>query len=185
MKIKAIALSIISVVGIVASNHASATTNMFDPSVSTTGVADGSSIRLDATLNDVFGQAEPWTMQVYAEVGQCLRLFVPTTSFDSELTVIAPNGSVFRDDDGGGSNRPLVKIASAPNKGWYTVHVAHYAGAAITANFGLLYGRYAAGNVNCAGGTIPVSAFSTPENVKDESDVGPVIAPRANSPGAE
>ena len=94
-------------------------------------------------------------MQLYAGVGECLRLFVSSTAFDSELTVISPNGSVYRDDDSGGSLRPLVQIANAPSQGWYTVQVAHFNGQPINANFTLLYGRYTAGNANCAIPTQP------------------------------
>ena len=89
-----------------------------------------------------------------------------------------PNGSVYRDDDGGGSLRPLVKIASTPNSGWYTVQVAHYLGAPTNANFTLKYGRYNAGNINCSGGTVPVSSGIEPGAYKAQS-VAPVVAPKA------
>ncbi len=183
MKTKLIALSALSMLSVFASNHVNAT-NLFDPSVSTTTVADGSSVRLDGTLNDTNGNSQPWTAELYAAPGECVRFFVTSTNFDSELTVIAPDGTVFRDDDGGGLQRPLVKIAGAPSQGWYTVQVAHYNGAAMNSNFTLMYGRYSAGNVNCSGGTVPtLSAFSAaPEVFKDESVIGPVAPKRVNAP---
>jgi hypothetical protein len=137
MKAKLLAFFILSMANALAPNPANAT-NLFDPSVSTTTTIDGSSVRLDGTLNDTNGNSQPWTAELYAAPGECVRLFVNSTNFDSELTVIAPNGNVYRDDDSGGSNRPLVKIASAPNSGWYTVQVAHFNGAAMNSNFTLL-----------------------------------------------
>lgn len=183
MKTKLIALSALTMLSVVASNYANAT-NLFDPSVSATTFLDASSVRLDGTLNDTNGNAQPWTAEFYAAPGECVRFFVTSTAFDSELTVIAPNGTVFRDDDGGGLLRPLVKIASAPSQGWYTVQVAHFAGAAMNSNFTLLYGRYSAGNVNCSGGTIPAASalLAAPEVFKDQSVVGPVAPKHVNAP---
>ncbi len=183
-------LSAISIAGALVSSNASATTNLFDPSVSTTTILDGSSVRLDGTLHDTNSNTNPWIIQVYSTAGQCLRLFVSSTSFDSKLVVIAPNGQVYRDDDAGGSLRPLVKIASAPVSGWYTVQVAHTFGFPVNNNFTLLYGRYTAGNINCVGGTgalgISSGAAATLETeAKDPLDFGPETQPRPNSPGGE
>lgn len=144
-------------------------TNLFNPQgPSPTTALDGASIRLDGTLNDTNGNSQPWTAELYAGAGQCLRLFVTSTAFDSELTVVAPNGTVYRDDDSGGSLRPLVKVASAPIRGWYTVQVASYSGAPTNANFTLLYGTYTAGNPNCANGTTPV--FSNENGMRQTKD---------------
>lgn len=182
MKTKILALSVLSMLSALASNQVNAT-NLFDPSVSTTTILDGSSVQLDGTLNDTNGNSQPWTAELFAGAGECVRLFVISTAFDSKLTVIAPNGVVYRNDDGGGSLRPLVKIASAPNRGWYTVQVAHFTGAPMNANFTLLYGRYSAGNVNCSGGTSPliVNSFET-EGFKDDSGVAPVAPRGPNAP---
>ena len=152
-------------------------TNLFDPTVSSTTVLDGSSIELDGTLHDTNGNPAPWVAELYAGVGECVRLFVTTTAFDAKLTVIAPNGTVYRDDDGGGSLRPLVKIASAPVQGWYTVQVAHWAGQPQNANFTLLYGRYTAGNPNCANPTPPFARTRGDEAMKDPSLV-PAAQPK-------
>lgn len=128
-------------------------------------------------------QSQPWTVSVYSTQGQCLRLFVSSTAFDSELVVIAPNGAVYRDDDSGGSNRPLVKIASAPNTGWYTVQVGHHSGTPTVANFTLLYGRYNAGNPNCWGETVPLSSAAAA--AASSKSVVPETLPKAGSPAAE
>lgn len=184
MNTKILALSALSMLSAFASTQASAT-NLFDPTVSATTIADGSSVRLDGTIHSFGPSAGVWTADVFAAPGECLRLFVSSTSFDSELTVIAPNGSVYRNDDGGGSLRPLVKIAGAPNNGWYTVHVGQFSGTPTEANFTLLYGRYSAGNVNCSGGTAPFSASALSiEPPKDALTATPAAAPRANTPGA-
>ena len=188
LKIKMVAvLSAMSIAGAMVSSNAIATTNLYDPSVSTTTVLDGSSVRLDGTLHDTNSNTNPWTIQVYSTAGHCLRLFVSSTFFDSKMVVIAPNGLVYRDDDSGGSLRPLVKIANAPVTGWYTVQVAHWLGAPMNNNFTLLYGRYTAGNPNCFGETISLQpeAAAAETAAKDPLDIGPVTPPRPNSPGGE
>jgi hypothetical protein len=151
-------------------------TNLFDPSVSSTSVLDGSSIELDGTLHDTNGNPAPWVAELYAGVGECVRFFVTTTAFDAKLVVVAPNGTVWRDDDSGGSLRPLVKIASAPVQGWYTVQVAHWAGLPQNANFTLLYGRYTAGNVNCANPTSPFGR--TRDDIAKDPALAPATAPK-------
>jgi hypothetical protein len=184
MKFKMLVLSAMSILGGLTSIHANAT-NIWDPSLSATTILDGSSIRLDGTILASGGvNHQPWTIDVYASQGQCLRLFVGLEDADSELVVVAPNGTVYRNDDvnGAADRRPLVKIPSAPNSGWYTVHVSPFNGAALNYNFALWYGRYSAGNINCAGGTAPFSASSAAPTIKDESDVGPIKAPSPNSP---
>jgi hypothetical protein len=157
-------------------------TNLFDPSVSSTSVLDGSSIELDGTLHDTNGNAEPWVVEVYAGVGECVRLFVTTTAFDAKLTVVAPNGTVYRDDDGGGMLRPLVKIGSAPVQGWYTVQVAHWSGLPQNANFTLLYGRYTAGNANCTNPTQPFARTRGDSPMKDVTTEAPPAAKDPDAP---
>ena len=155
-------------ISITAPNYANAG-GLFDPSLSSTTVIDGSSVLIYGTVLSNSGSAMPWTEQIFARAGECLRVFVPTTTFDSELTVIAPNGTVWRNDDGGGSLRPLVKINGAPNTGWYTVQVAHYAGSGIINDFGLYYGRYLRNNINCSGATSPMSISGLADAPKDPS----------------
>ena len=130
-------------------------TNLFNPVVSTTSVLDGASIELDGTLNDTGANSQPWVAELFAGIGECVRFFVTSTAFDAKLTVITPNGTIFRDDDSGGSLRPLVEINGAPVSGWYTVQVAQFAGQPQNANFALLYGRYNVNNPNCSTPTSP------------------------------
>jgi hypothetical protein len=162
------ALSVLASLGVFACLQAGAATNMFDATVSTATKLDATAVTINGTLHDTNGNTQPWTTQVYAQPGECLRLFVTSTNFDAKLTVIAPNGVVFRDDDSGGSLRPLVKIASAPNFGWYTVQVAHFNGVPLTSDFTMKYGRYNNGNPNCATPTGPLSQpGAAPESMKD------------------
>ena len=163
--------------GILATGQADAT-NLFNPVVSTTSVLAGTSIELDGTLNDTGVNSQPWVAELYAGIGECVRFFVTTTAFDAKLTVITPNGTIFRDDDSGGSLRPLVEINGAPVSGWYTVQVGHFAGQPQNANFALLYGRYNVNNPNC--GT-PTSPFS---QVNDGVQAAKESAPEAAVPAA-
>ena len=159
MKANPFALSIIASLGILASMQAGAATNLFDPTVTTATKLNAGAVTLNGTLHDTNGVAQPWTTQVYAQPGECMRLSITTTAFDAKMEVVAPPGEVFRDDDSGGSLRPLVEIASAPNFGWYTVQVAQFAGTPVTADFTLKYGRYNNGNPNCA---VPTSPLAQP-----------------------
>ena len=99
----------------------------------------------------------PWEIQVGAESGNCVRLETTGSGgVDLEIVAVSPSGQVYRDDDGGTGNEALVKIAPA-ERGWYTVQVSTFNGAAVSANFTLLYGRYgSAGNINCDAPTTPV-----------------------------
>jgi hypothetical protein len=133
-----------------------AATDLYDPTVSTTTTLNGSSIVLSGTLNDTNGNPEPWTAELFADVGECVRLFVSSSDFTAQLTVLSPDGSANRDSNIGGTHRPLVRIASAPVRGWYTVHVSQQSGFPTIGNFTLKYGRYNAGNPNCNGAPGPI-----------------------------
>jgi hypothetical protein len=168
--------------------------NIFDPSVSASATINTSAVRLDGTIHSFNASANVWTIDVFANVGECVRLDLNVEPADMELVVVAPNGSVFRNDDRNGAldRRPLVKIASAPNNGWYTVHVSQFAGTATEGNFTLLYGRYTAGNANCGTPTpASVTAEAAAMGVTDEEAAslstkgeGAVEAPRAGTPGS-
>jgi len=164
---------------------ATASTELFDNTVSACTTANCSSLVLPATLLS-FGtvSAGNWVANVFATPGQCVRLDVVTQGTDLEMVVVAPNGIVFRNDDRAvGDLRPLVKIGSAPNNGWYTVHLSHFLGSSVSANFTLLYGRYTAGNLNCSVPTPPLGpAALAPEDLKPDSGVS---IPRPGAPGSE
>lgn len=128
-----------------------AATDLYDPTVSTTTTLNGSTVALSGTLNDTNFNPEPWTAQLFADINECVRLFVSTTEFDAKISVLSPDGTAWRDDNTGGQRRPLVRIPMTTVRGWYTVQVAHFSGLPTIANFTLKYGRYNLGNPNCDG----------------------------------
>jgi hypothetical protein len=76
-----------------------------------------------------------------------------------EIIVVAPNGTVFRNDDRSRTDRrPLVKIGPAPTPGWYRVVVTQFEGTPIEVDTVMMYGRYSAGNPNCNNPTAPLAA---------------------------
>jgi hypothetical protein len=173
--------------------------SIFDDSISTCTADNCSSLRVPATVFAFGPSAGTFTIDAFATPDQCVRFDLispPHPAPDMELVVIAPNGTVFRSDDRNGAvdRRPLVKIASAPNNGWYTVHVSQYAGAATETNIVLLYGRYPGGNPNCATPTVPLmvnqltldaAGLEDAEKLEDaQTTASPVPAPRAGQPGA-
>jgi hypothetical protein len=157
---------------------------IFDDSVSSCTGGNCSSLRLPGTVLSFGPSANAWVENLFAAPGECVRLDIASQGADLEMTVVAPNGSVFRNDDRAGASdrRPLVKIGSAPNNGWYTVHLARFDGGAVNANFVLLYGRYNGGNPNCLNPTSPF-ARTGPDADLAKPDAG-VQAPRLHEPGS-
>jgi hypothetical protein len=179
----AIALFVVLVGPAVASGQ-----NIFDDTSSTCTGNNCSSLRIPGTVFAFGGSAGQFVLSVFAARGECVRFDLtspPHPAPDMELVIIAPDGSVFRNDDRNGAldRRPLVKIASAPQNGWYTVRIGQFAGAATETNVVLLYGRYSSGNPNCAGPTPPLSAVSATEDAEKTAD-SPAAAP-AGLPGAK
>jgi hypothetical protein len=171
--------------------------NIQDPSVSILGIINNSAVQIDGTILS-FGTASAgvYTIDVFAGAGECVRLDVTTQPADLELVVVAPDGTVYRNDDRPGDLRPLVQIAAAPNNGWYTVHVASFFGGAIEGNFTMLYGRYNNGNANCVPATPPTltsQSIGGPTLLDEESATEiklqttgetTVEPPKAKSPGS-
>ena len=114
--------------------------------------------RFRGVVADEGGFAVPFTMQVQALAGRCLRLETTQQDVNLEMVVVSPDGTTWRDDDGGAGTLSLVKIASTPRTGFYTVHLSHFNGVAVNAAFTLLVGQYPAGNPNCAGGSTSSSS---------------------------
>jgi len=107
---------------------------------------------------DQFGQADPWVAQLYAEVGDCFRIDVFSQDTDLEATLISPSGTVWRNDDRSGTDlRPLIK-AQGTGRGWHVLQISRHNGGSPGSNFKLYYGRYPAGNPNCATPTPPLTA---------------------------
>ena len=135
-------------------------TNMFTVGSTSTSI-NGGARTIQGTVQNTVGSNDPWTAELWTTEGRCLRIAVTAEGTDLETVVRAPNGQVFRNDDGfvGACGLcPVVKIASTPNRGWYAVSINHFAGTASNADFTLQYQHYPVGNPNCAGATLPVAA---------------------------
>lgn len=133
---------------------------IYDPSVSTCTGANCSSVLINGTVTNPAGNNHPWVIETYARAGECLRLQTLSQAVDLEMAVTAPNGSLYRNDDGGAAPCTLCSLVSftAPNTGWYTVQLSQFAGTASYSDFQLAYGRYSGGNANCATPTVPTLA---------------------------
>lgn len=95
--------------------------------------------------------AVPWTVEVFADKNECIRLHVTKQNFDLKMEAISPAGTVWRNDNsntGSCRNCPVLKFI-APQAGWYNVTVAPANGKA-EADFEFAYGRYTPKtNPNC------------------------------------
>lgn len=103
------------------------------------------------------GGVDPFIIQVQGGQSACTRLDVTAQNADMEIVVVAPNGTVWRNDDRPGSLRPLVVFPSSL-AGWYTVQISLWNGVTgapgVSYNATLAYGRYTGfANVNCANPT--------------------------------
>ncbi len=145
-----IVLSIALMVG-----SAWAGSDFVSPFSTSTAINGGTASVARATTLSVNG-AHPWVGQIHAPAGRCLRIAVTSQTVDLGMQVAAPNAfTAWRDDDSGGSLRPLVKIFSTPFTGWYTVSINHFAGGAANATFTLAFAHYPVGNPNCSLPTQP------------------------------
>jgi len=134
-------------------------TSIYDPTVVATPSINGSSVQLDGNIFADCCSQEPWTFEAFGSAGECLRfdLSAIVQPIDYEIVVVAPDGGVYQNNNRVGTDtRPLVKIGSAPNTGWYTVHVSYAAATQLAeGSFTIQYGRYPAGSINCTEGNGP------------------------------
>jgi hypothetical protein len=131
---------------------------IFDPSLSTCTTANCSSQQVNGTVASQNGNADPFTVQVWSFGNECLRFqtLSQTGGTDLEVTVVSPNGSVFRNDDAGIAPCGLCSLVKfIAQRGWHDVHIQQFSGAAVNSDFDLRYGRYPNGNANCAAPTPP------------------------------
>ena len=63
--------------------------------------------------------SNPSVFGLRANASECVRVEATSASFDPKFTIVAPDGQVFRDNNGGIGTLPLVKIASARDNGVY------------------------------------------------------------------
>jgi hypothetical protein len=127
---------------------------------------------IQAGVNGAAVASNPWVgVFRVAATGFCLRFEITDASEDLAMTVVAPNGSVFTDDDSGTCTHcPRVVIASK-DSGAYTVILNHFSGTPIETGFQLKAGRYVkARNVNCASPT--QAASRTPAEARAKRAAG-------------
>ncbi len=139
-------------------------TEIFDDTTDSCTFINCSSLRIPGSiLNHVGVSPHPWVAQIFKEIAPCMRLDVVAQESDLEIVAIAPDGTVYRNDDRNGNSdlRPLVVVGPNTRKGWYTVQISNFNGSTLEPNFQLRYGTYLSG-VNCAnptpGSTAPRSA---------------------------
>ena len=161
-------------------------TNMFGPTNTCTGINCGSRL-ISGSVTQFGPTAQPWVAEIFASPGRCFRLAVTSEGADLETVVRAPNGQVFRNDDGFVSPCglcPVVKIANTPNNGWYTVSIGHFNGVAVSTNFNLQYSLYNLGNPNCSGATAPATSPEPDTKIQKGTEVSPQQQQEEGTPGA-
>jgi hypothetical protein len=131
------------------------------PAGATNLLGSTSSATISGTTFGFGPSAMPWTAEVYAGAGVCLRIAVTAQATDLEAVVVAPNGTVYRDDDGGPGTFPLVAINGTPNNGWYTVSLNNFAGNAVSANFTATLQRLPLNGAGCLPATTPQLAAAS------------------------
>ncbi len=157
-------ISYIGSVSMLVSTLTFAGSDIFDNSLSSCTTPNCSSLSIPGAIYSDGISAENLTLSLFVGAHQCARfdLTSPTavrlSDTDFEMVVVAPDGTVYRNDDRSSTDaRPLVAFNSGPTAGWYTVHIGQYAGHAITTNSPLLqYGLYTEGNPNCVNPTAPL-----------------------------
>src|SRR6266403_431730 len=69
----------------------------------------GSSMTFNGTTETTAnGNVDPFVVELFSAGSECLRIAVTAQATDLEATLVAPDGLTWRDDDGGGSLRPLI-----------------------------------------------------------------------------
>ena len=115
------------------------------------------------------GSVEPFVLQLHSSSQYCLRLDVINQEeasggpADLEMVLVAPNGTVWRNNNRSATDtRPLIVVPSGI-QGWYTLHISTANGVAALPgshyNVDLAYGRYTSTtNPNCSHPTAPMLA---------------------------
>ncbi|WP_009631403.1 hypothetical protein [Synechocystis sp. PCC 7509] len=148
---------------------------IYDPGADTcTGLNCNASVIFGTYQRDQANNAEPFTVQVFSSGNECVRIHGLAQAVDLEAVLVAPNGQVWRNDDGGGSLRPLIKAITPSVRGWYTLQISGYSGLQARSDFQLAYGRYNSANPNCSGATVPSFGASAENAPKPSGNLGPL-----------
>jgi len=111
------------------------------------------------------GNVDPFVVELFSAGSECLRIAVTAQATDLEATLVSPDGLTWRDDDGGGSLRPLIKAITGV-RGWYILRLSNFAGQAVNADFTATVARLSSGDASCSGATQPAIAFSAVQELK-------------------
>jgi hypothetical protein len=129
----------------------------FDPiNTCTTLTCQSSTFR--GTYENINGLQQPFIAQLFAQPNECVRIEVTSQQTDLEMVLVSPDGTFWRDDNGGEGQEPLIKAVTAGEPdGWYTLQISHFAanGPSGGSDFTFRYGRYNPDNPNCSGATTP------------------------------
>lgn len=117
--------------------------------------------------------SNPWVGLLWLEAGSsyCARLQIDKQSFNTEMSVVGPNGSVYTSDNFVGpcpsGTCPRVVINPVGLRGAYTVVINQNSGAAVEGGFRLRASQYNLGNPNCnSPTTASLPALSAAEAAK-------------------
>ena len=115
-----------------------------------------------------FQNRDPFSIELFSDANQCLRIAVTAQGTDLEATLTAPGGRTWQDDDSNGSNRPLIK-AITNVRGWHVLTISHWSGASVDADFTFTVQRMSPSASGCASPTppritTPVATASKTEN---------------------
>jgi hypothetical protein len=124
------------------------------------------------------GNVDPFVVELFSAGHECLRIAVTAQGADLEATLVAPDGLTWRDDDGNGSLRPLIK-AITTTRGWHILRLSQFAGQSVNADFTVNVARLASGDASCSGATQPALAFTSAQELKPSA-----LAPKNPKGGA-
>lgn len=128
----------------------------------------GRSLTLNGTTETTSnGNVDPFVIETFSAGNECLRIAVTSQPVDLEATLVSPDGRVWRDDDSGGSLRPLIKAITV-KRGWHILRLSHFTGNAVNADFTVEIQRVASSNSLCGSPTPPAISFAQPLATKPQ-----------------
>ena len=129
------------------------------------------------TIRVTHQAAEPFVSQLFARVGECLRVDVTQQSADTGLMLLSPLVplAVASDDRSDADTRPLLMLDELPWTGWYTLVVGFEGTGNSVVRAKVDYGRYPGGNANCA----PPTAAAAQKFDRLVGDPAKVVSPPA------
>lgn len=133
----------------------------------------GSGITFNGTTETTAnGNVDPFVVELFSSGNECLRVAVTAQGTDLEATLVAPDGRTWRDDDGNGSLRPLVK-AITTKRGWHILRLSRFDGGAVNADFTVTVHRLASTHAACNPPTSPVTTALAPAARKPAAAMAP------------